>query len=307
MARKFKHLYPSTGKMACRKCVYCGQRQVNAKKRNATCTHSPGYQRTQREVQLFSDPDLDPDFDMDSYSTLAQDAGDKVKSTRGQSFKKRSARCLDTHPELKIGGGIFYGGSCGHPTVHDADIYIGFQSGMAHSNRRFPWHPGHEIDFRVTDYHAPDKKDEGAYVKLVDWTVAQLATGARVHAGCIGGHGRTGMFLAAVLARLGVSNPIAHARSHYCDRAVESVEQVNFLVRVFGCEKVDPAKTRVIGGTGVGDWENEGSSVTWRSPVERYRNKFGTPKAPYTESIITIKPTPTSGHVWGKTLKPENY
>jgi hypothetical protein len=234
--------------------------------------------------------------------------GDKPKNTKSKNFEKQKfTRCLDSHPELKIGGGVFYGGSCSSPIIDDCDIYIGFQSGMLKTNRQWPWTSGHDIEFRVTDFHAPDKKHTKAYIELVDWTVEQLASGTRVHAGCIGGHGRTGMFLAAIMARLGEENPIAWTREHYCDRATESIEQVKFLHENFGCEvDAEPAKHR--GGLGIGggtdkDWPE--GDITWRSPVEKYRNKYGTPKAE--EKPHVVKPTPTSANVWGDTLDPESY
>lgn len=145
-----------------------------------------------------------------------------------------SHKCYKSHPAFDIGGGLMiYGGNCGTPSVTDADIYIGFQSGMAVTGRRFPWREGHEIQFVIQDRHAP--VDVKEFDHMVNWTIAQLQKGKKVHAGCIGGHGRTGLFLAALRARhAGDPDPIKTVRLLYCSKAVESAEQVKFLMTHYG-------------------------------------------------------------------------
>ena len=65
----------------------------------------------------------------------------------------------------------------------------------------------------------------------------------RVHVGCIGGHGRTGLVLSALVAQMtGMPDPISYVRKHYCTKAVESTEQVTFLTKHFGAAKVEPSK-----------------------------------------------------------------
>ena len=79
--------------------------------------------------------------------------------------------------------------------------------------------------------------------QLITWTVDQLHAGHKVHAGCIGGHGRTGLFLAALYAHMtGEADAIAHVRKHYCEKAVETKKQVDFLVKHFGVKEADPIK-----------------------------------------------------------------
>lgn len=61
---------------------------------------------------------------------------------------------------------------------------------------------------------------------------------------CVGGHGRTGTALAAVrILHLNekAAQAIAWVRKHYCDRAVESKEQVSWLYRISGEEEPKPA------------------------------------------------------------------
>lgn len=138
-------------------------------------------------------------------------------------------RCHETHPVLKIGGGTVYGGSCLTP-IPEADVYIGFEHGMKigphHPWERTPLH----VFFPITDRRAPSSAKE--FKKLIDWTLAQLEQGKTLHVGCVGGHGRTGLFLSALFATLnGDLNAITTVRNMYCKKAVESDEQVEFLVK----------------------------------------------------------------------------
>lgn len=155
--------------------------------------------------------------------------------------------CAATHPPLPIktsDGKTFkvYGGSCLHPYVKDADVYIGLDTGMAMTNQSYPWTPGYEVFYKITDMSVP--KDPETFKQLIDWTEARVRAGDKVHIGCIGGHGRTGMVLAALYAQMtGRKNKaIQEVRAAYCDSAVESSEQVTFLQTHFGIGHASPAK-----------------------------------------------------------------
>lgn len=152
----------------------------------------------------------------------------------GGSHYNFSPRCYEGHKGLVLPGTKLkiYGGSCSTPKVTDADVYIGFDGMMRPTSRSFPWNEGHEILFSVPDMGTP--KAVGEYKKLVDWTKEQLIAGKKVHAGCIGGHGRTGMFLAALVSMFGEKDAITYVRKHYCQKAVESMEQIKFLQKEFG-------------------------------------------------------------------------
>ena len=69
--------------------------------------------------------------------------------------------------------------------------------------------------------------------ELVNLIIQTLSDGKTVHIGCIGGHGRTGLVIAAVVAELHLGeegfNCVEWVRQHYCKKAVESQEQLNFL------------------------------------------------------------------------------
>ena len=148
-------------------------------------------------------------------------------------------RCYETHPPLVLPGDAgwkIFGGSCSTPVVKDADVYIGFDLSMRMTARSWPWKKGSEFLFHIQDMAAPTNPEE--FKQLVAWTVKQLEGGAKIHAGCIGGHGRTGTFLAALVAELGVVDAITYVRTGYCHKAVESRIQVEFLGKHFGVKEV---------------------------------------------------------------------
>jgi hypothetical protein len=165
------------------------------------------------------------------------------KKDKHDDFGGGFARCYESHPALKLPGTelVVYGGSCSSPVVKDADVYIGFELGMRFTERNWPWKKGAEVLFRITDMCAPEKPDE--FKKLVAWAKKQLEAGLKVHAGCIGGHGRTGTFLAALVSEFGEKDAIAYVRQHYCKKAVESSVQAKFLKEHFGITPHDGYKS----------------------------------------------------------------
>jgi hypothetical protein len=156
-------------------------------------------------------------------------------------------RCYESHPSITFGSGVFYGGSCITPIVDDADIYVGLDSGMSRSRSKFPWETEEvspiDIYFPIVDQSVPKKEDLANFKKLVSWLLEQLAEGKKVHAGCIGGHGRTGLLLAAMIREYSDDeDAITWVRQNYCKKAVESESQVDFLHTHFGVKKVKANK-----------------------------------------------------------------
>ncbi len=151
-------------------------------------------------------------------------------------------RCYHKHPPLKLPGTelVIYGGSCSSPAVSDADVYIGFDSSMTFTGRNYPWREGTEFLFKIRDMDVPLNPAE--FKKLVSWTKGQLEAGKKVHCGCIGGHGRTGTFLAALCSEFGEKDAIKYVRENYCYKAVESQVQVKFLQEHFGVKAAEGAK-----------------------------------------------------------------
>ena len=217
-------------------------------------------------------------------------------TTKSGNSWSQGTRCLDKHPPLKIGEYVIYGGSCSSPRCKDADVYIGFDSSMQSTAKGFPWTAGHEIYFRVPDQSVPT--DVANYHKLVEWTAAQLIDGRKVHVGCIGGHGRTGMFLSALVKHmLGDEDATTYVRKHYCDKSVESQAQVDFLHREFGIKRVEPHKFKVPAAVN----PKGNSSISW--------SKSGTTTNAATAMTVrkpqntTGMPAKAPGSIWGSTLR----
>lgn len=152
---------------------------------------------------------------------------------------KAYVSCYHSHPVLKLGEGRLIGGRSSDPVTSDADVYIDLQGGAGFVGKE-PWEkPVQYVQYLIADMRAPASPTK--FRTLVEWVVEQLVEGKTVHAGCIGGHGRTGTLFAAVVAvMLGEKEAIQWVRKNYCEKAVESAEQVDFLCKHYG---VLPAKT----------------------------------------------------------------
>lgn len=160
---------------------------------------------------------------------------------------KGAKRCYETHPALPVGTNVIYGGSCSSPIVKDADIYIGFDLSMQRTKRAYPWEEGAEFLYRIMDMNPPDSIT--SYCRMLEYIALELLEGKKIHCGCIGGHGRTGMTFAALINVVtGEKDAITFVRENYCKKAVESEAQVRFLNQHFDIKKVPGAKTNHGGG-----------------------------------------------------------
>lgn len=72
--------------------------------------------------------------------------------------------------------------------------------------------------------------------EFLDEVIVELKAGKKILAFCIGSHGRTGCFLASLIALLEpeCEDPIAAARERHCDRAVESLTQADAVFELRG-------------------------------------------------------------------------
>ena len=163
-------------------------------------------------------------------------------TTTGGGKPKPYKPCYQTHKPLPLGNGlVVYGGSCSTPVISDADVYVGFDHSFERTSRGYPWTPGHEVNFLIPDMKAPASPTD--FAKLVEWVALMVSTGSKVHCGCIGGHGRTGTMLSALVCVMtGEKDAIKYVRREYCPKAVESEAQVNFLTKHFGIVAAKPAK-----------------------------------------------------------------
>lgn len=156
-----------------------------------------------------------------------------------RSFK----RCHHSHPVIKLDKGEIIGGSC-RDIRKGYDIYVGLDWEMAYHPNGFPWS---KPRVELLHYPIPDGGIPGnvpIFKQMVTWLCNQLQEGHKVHIGCIGGHGRTGLLLSAIVAELGISkDAIQWVRANHCKKAVESETQVEFLMTHYAVSKASPSKS----------------------------------------------------------------
>jgi hypothetical protein len=213
--------------------------------------------------------------------------------------------CYHSHPGLKFTAldGVeytIYGGNCSTPVVYDADIYIGFAYSVSNPSLLYPWDEGYKvvevINYPITDMAAP--ANPASFKKLVDWACNQLQSGKKIHAGCIGGHGRTGMFLVAVVAQMaGTKDAIQFVRKHYCKKAVETDSQVEFMIQHYGVSKV--AAVKKFGNSAV--WDNDKLPYTGSATTNGYQGSSGGKKQAslgFSTATRCINPVQSPKVIW---------
>lgn len=83
-----------------------------------------------------------------------------------------------------------------------------------------------DINLPIADYSIPRADQaESALIKSIE----AMGRGEVLYAGCMGGKGRTGLFMALLAKAAGEADPIAHVRSTYYEHAVETREQERFV------------------------------------------------------------------------------
>jgi hypothetical protein len=83
-----------------------------------------------------------------------------------------------------------------------------------------------EIDVPTRDYNVPDKFDLADGLEEAGYYILQ---GRPVYIGCMGGKGRTGLFMAVLAKAFGIANPVAYVRAEYYAHAVETAEQKKYV------------------------------------------------------------------------------
>lgn len=150
---------------------------------------------------------------------------------------KQYQRCHLTHKPLVIPcDGVDYqitGGSCLDKPNDSVDLFVGLDRGMVRTERQLPWITGEEFLLYIKNNCAPNNAQE--FKRAVAYICTTLKSGGSVHIGCIGGHGRTGMVLAAVYYQMtGNKAAIKIVRETYCHKAVETNAQCKFLKENYG-------------------------------------------------------------------------
>jgi hypothetical protein len=189
--------------------------------------------------------------------------------------------------------------------VSNADIYVGFDRSMSETVKRYPWNEGEEVFFYIPDMGIPSNAEE--FKKLIAWLAVQLTSLKLVHIGCIGGHGRTGTVLAALVTHMtGELDSITYVRKHYCEKAVESHAQVQFLKTHYGILEVKGHKEYDHGHK---LHESNYADTNWGSTHGRQAHtkvssidKATSSKA-LPKGILTASATTNPLSVWGDSVK----
>jgi len=213
-------------------------------------------------------------------SMAAQTTTQYVSTSTGK-WKK----CSDTHKPVAINckDKTYYvqGGSCTNPGganhIKNADIIVGLDRGMKTTEQQFPWTDGEQFLYYIQDMGVP--KDIKSFKTLLIYLTGMITDGKKVFIGCIGGHGRTGLVLAALITHMtGDKDSTEYLRDTYCKKAVESGAQIKWLKKHFGINPVAPSK----GGYS----------------QSSYSNKSHNSYLPPAKTTTTLKPVPTSNGIF---------
>ena len=79
----------------------------------------------------------------------------------------------------------------------------------------------------IHDFQVPD--DDVRTHTAVRRALLAAVRGQEVFVGCMGGWGRTGLFLALMAKAVGIPEPVRYVRQHYTPRAIETDEQQAYV------------------------------------------------------------------------------
>jgi hypothetical protein len=87
--------------------------------------------------------------------------------------------------------------------------------------------PKVDVRLPIRDFQVPT--DTIAVENALIETFQAAIDGKHVWVGCMGGWGRTGLFMALMAKVAGVADPVAYVRDSYTPRAVETAEQHDYV------------------------------------------------------------------------------
>ena len=82
------------------------------------------------------------------------------------------------------------------------------------------------VDIPTQDFQVPDRL---TLYRGLDKALDLMLAGEPLYVGCMGGKGRTGLFLAVLAKAFGVKKPVEFVRANYYAHAVETQEQYQFV------------------------------------------------------------------------------
>lgn len=108
-----------------------------------------------------------------------------------------------------------------YPTVEGVDF------GVCVRAERVPA-KGVAVHLPIHDFSIPTQRADDVREALRKTLQAAL-DGKKVYVGCMGGWGRTGLFMALLAKAAGIENPIEYVRVNYTPKAVETKEQEAYV------------------------------------------------------------------------------
>lgn len=168
------------------------------------------------------------------------DMNNSISNFDWNSYHSTSEKKPPLHFILDGKPATIYGGSCHHPMIKDADIYLSLDIEQPVYFWEQPWNTNvgkQHIRFPITDMFIPSNSSE--FQACILYIKECIHKGKKVHVGCIGGHGRTGMVLSAIIQESmkellidksgNLISAIDYVRENYALKSVETVPQLLFL------------------------------------------------------------------------------
>lgn len=84
-----------------------------------------------------------------------------------------------------------------------------------------------DVHLPIHDFDVP--KDRTMVLFALKDTLQAALAGKQVYVGCMGGWGRTGLFLALIAKAVGEEDPVTFVRKNYTPHAVETPEQKGYV------------------------------------------------------------------------------
>jgi hypothetical protein len=116
-----------------------------------------------------------------------------------------------------------------------AEAAFGSVIELNQSESELPW-----LSFKVRDFGIPNVKP-GTWQLLADTVRQFMKDGISVLVCCQGGHGRTGMVISILCYLMNnlIGDPVKYVRSVYCNSAVETYAQHEYVCQALGLPKPD--------------------------------------------------------------------
>jgi hypothetical protein len=86
-----------------------------------------------------------------------------------------------------------------------------------------------EVDIPIRDFSIPKAEP---LIAGMSKTMTYMLQGKPIYVGCMGGKGRTGLFMAAFAKLWGIKDPVKFVRKTYYNHAVETAEQEKFIAKL---------------------------------------------------------------------------